>query len=138
MNHIDLTPLLTSFGQFLIALICCLLTVLLPKLLSYVSIKLTDAQWAVVDRTAEHCAKQLWAEAEASIATASITVGDPRLQKFVQLGIEAIPDVLSKLGLTPEQAAEIMAKYIVAHLGGLQAPTVVVSLPSQTSKASGK
>lgn len=138
MNSINLAPLWSVLGAFLLACLNVLIPILGAKLMGLVGIKLKDAQWAVVDRTAMKYARQIWAEVDTQIATKSIYVNDPLVVQFANLAITEIPDILKKLGLTPDAAAATMGEYIQAHLGAMQAhaataPVPLVAVPVRSS-----
>jgi hypothetical protein len=134
MNTISFAPLAPYADGLIRALILVLLPLVVKELIGLLKIKLTDAQYAVIDRTAEKWAAALWAQAEPEIAAASITFNNPEVVKFANLAVEEIPDVLNKLGLSPAAAASKLQTLIAAKIGQMQAQALTV--PAQPEAAS--
>lgn len=131
MSAISFAPLAPYADGVIRALIVVAVPILAQKLFSLLKIKLTDAQYAVIDRTAEKWAAALWAEAEPMIAAASITCDNPAVVKFASLAISEIPDILNKLGFSPDAAVETMQTMIISKVGKLQAQAVTVPVPAK-------
>lgn len=120
-TSISLAPLIDLVGQLAVAAVSAGVVALLPKVAAMLHLKFTDQQWAIIDRTAEHWAKQMWAASEPSIAGVKFNVGDEEVAKLAKRALDDIPGVLKNLGLTGPEAQQKMEQYILAKLGGLQA-----------------
>jgi len=124
---ISISPAVAYVGQLLLAIFGSTVTVATPfvaaRLYKLLGIKFTDAQWAVVDRTAEHWAAQLWAAADTSISTKQFDVGNSTVAEYAQYALKDIPEISREFGLTPKT----MAQFVTAHLGKMQATSGAVA-----------
>lgn len=135
MTDVSLAPLVSLAGQFVLAAAGAVITAAIPviarAMVKYFHIKITDAQWAVVDRTAMNFARQIVAEAEPSLMKATIKLNDPLIASWAKIAIDDIPNIMDKLGLSPSDAEEAMKKYLLSHLGAMQAQAVYVPADSK-------
>lgn len=131
MTDVSLAPLITLGGQFVLAAVGAGLAAVIPMIgraaTKYLHLKITDAQWAVVDRTAMNFARQIVAESEPSLMKATIRISDPLIASWARSAVDEIPDIMNKLGLSPAQAEDQMRKYLLSHLGAMQAQSVYVT-----------
>ncbi len=135
-SAVQIGPFVQFTGQFALALLQAILLAATPwiamKLYAWTHLKFTDAQWAVFDRTALNWARQFWAKSDPGIANASIEVGDPAIAAWAQFALAEIPPIVKALGLTPQSASIAMQRFIVSHLGGMQA---IAAVPAPAAKA---
>jgi len=131
---ISISPLMTYAGQLLLAVFGSTVTFATPfvaaRLYKLLGIKFTDAEWAVVDRTAEHWAAQLWAAADTSISAKQFDVGNSTVAEYAQYALKDIPEISQKFGLTPK----VMAQFVTAHLGRMQATSGAAPQASAVAK----
>jgi hypothetical protein len=133
MHSISLAPLINLLVAYVLMALGVAIPIVGRKALSYLHVKLTDAQWAIVDRTAEKWAKQLIAQADASLMTKSITINNSAVADMAEMAVKDIPDVLGKLGLSPDEQQVTLREYIVKHIGGAQAASTTVNVPEKAA-----
>lgn len=118
---INLAALMTVLQPYFLTAISAFVTVLTPmigaRLYAWLGLRLTAADWSIINSTAVAAAGKIWAAADQHISTMVVTPGNALITDAANEAITLIPDIANRQGLTPEALGSL----ITSKLGGMQA-----------------
>jgi hypothetical protein len=133
VSTLDLSPILTPLTQIAGIAITGLLAIYIPKALAAfqarTGIQLTDQQRATVLGAVQTAAGNLETKLDQGvIKVAQINVNNPAIQAQAQAAINAVPDAMKALNMTPDSVARMIVGKADTGSHGPQ-PTPVVVAP---------
>lgn len=130
MSSVDLSPILTPLTQVAGIVLTGLIAIYVPKALAAfqarTGIQLTDQQRATVLGAVQTAAGTIETKLDQGVVkVAQIHVADAAVQTQAQAAINAVPDAMKALGMTPDSVARmIVGKVDTAAHGSETVPVI--------------